>query len=57
MQQRPSRQRLSSNALVAGRNSGFTLNPPMRESRVWGLNSAAPSAHIPEIYYVIHSPF
>jgi hypothetical protein len=27
----------------------------MHESRVWGLNSAAPSAHIPEIEYVIHS--
>ena len=27
----------------------------MHESRVWNLNSAAPSAHIPEIDYVIHS--
>ena len=27
----------------------------MRISRVWGLDSAAPSAHIPEIDYVINS--
>jgi len=31
------------------------LNPPMREARVWGLNSAGSSAHIPKIGYVIHS--